>query len=134
MGENAYWGGEMSSLCPQYSLSFIIFAAFIILANIFSGQTKVAVDSVTRHIGERVVVCSKVFGVKSLEKITFINLGQQYPNSPLTVVVFAENILVFKEAPATLYDGKQICVTLTLKDYKGKTEIVATKPEDISVQ
>jgi hypothetical protein len=124
MGENAYWGGEMSSLCPQYSLSFIIFAAFIILANIFSGQTKVAVDSVTRHIGERVVVCSKVFGVKSLEKITFINL----------VVVFAENILVFKEAPATLYDGKQICVTLTLKDYKGKTEIVATKPEDISVQ
>jgi DNA/RNA endonuclease YhcR with UshA esterase domain len=112
----------------------ILFTAFITLATISYGQAKVSVDSVTSHIGEKVVVCSKVFGIKSLEKITLINLGQAYPNSPLTVVIFAENLPSFKDSPSSLYDGKQICVTGTLKEYKGKAEIIVTKPDDISVQ
>lgn len=38
----------------------ILFAACIILVNISFGQSKVSVDSITSHIGERAVVCSKV--------------------------------------------------------------------------
>jgi micrococcal nuclease len=110
----------------------IIFAACIILANIFFGQTNVSVDSVTSHIGEKVVVCAKVFGVKSLEKITFINLGAAYPSSPLTVVIFAKDIINFKEAPPAMYKSKKICVTGKLQDYKGKPQIVVSKPDVIT--
>ena len=37
-------------------------------------QAKISVDSVSKHIGETVIVCSKVYGVKALEKVTFINV------------------------------------------------------------
>ena len=80
------------------------------------------------------MVCSKVFGVKSLEKMTYINLGKAYPGSSLTIVIFADNLSAFKDSPSSLYDGKQICVTVNLQDYKGKTEIIVTKPDDISIQ
>jgi DNA/RNA endonuclease YhcR with UshA esterase domain len=97
-------------------------------------QTKMSIDSVNNHIGESVIVCSEVHGIKSLEKVTFINLGNEYPNSPLTIVIFAKDIGNFKSSIESMYNNKNICVTGILKDYKGKTEIIITKPADIKVQ
>jgi DNA/RNA endonuclease YhcR with UshA esterase domain len=112
----------------------ILLIAFTTFTNILFAQTKVPVDSVSSHIGEKAVVCSEVFGVKALEKMTFINMGASYPNSPLTIVIFAKDLPNFKETPASLYDNKKICVTGTLEDYKGKTEIVVTQPDEITLQ
>jgi hypothetical protein len=50
-------------------------------------QSKISIDSATNHYGEKVTVCSKVYGTKALEKVTFINLGAAYPNSLLTLVI-----------------------------------------------
>jgi hypothetical protein len=97
-------------------------------------QTKIPVDSVSKHLGERVVVCSEVYGVKSLEKVTFINLGARYPNSPLTLVIFAKDLPNFKESPEKLYGNQAICVTGELKDYKGKTEMIVSTPDEIVVE
>ncbi|MEP6514302.1 MAG: hypothetical protein ABJA79_10550 [Parafilimonas sp.] len=94
-------------------------------------QNKISVDSVSSHIGESVQVCSKVYGVKSLEKVTFINLGASYPHSPLIIVIFAKDIGNFKEPIERLYDNKEICITGILKEYKGKAEIVVSKPDEI---
>jgi hypothetical protein len=59
-------------------------------------QTKISIDSVSKYMGQRVSVCSKVSGVKSLEKVSFINLGTNYPNSLLTIVIFAGDKVNFK--------------------------------------
>lgn len=109
-------------------------AAFSVAALLSFGQTKVPVDSVSKHIGDSVTICSGVFGVKSLEKLTFINLGAAYPNSPLTVVIFTKDLGNFKGTPADLYSNKKVCVTGKLEEFKGKPQIVVTKPEEISVQ
>ena len=85
-------------------------------------------------MGQKVTVCSKVYGVKSLEKVSFINLGANYPNSLLTVVIFASDKVNFKEPIESLYTDKNICVTGTLKEYNGKPEIIISKPEDITIQ
>lgn len=98
------------------------------------GQIKIPVDSAINHIGEKVVICSKVYGVKSTEKVTFINLGSAYPKSPLTIVIFAKDLTNFEQSPSLLFSNKTICVTGVLKEYKGKAEIIVTKPEEISVQ
>lgn len=113
----------------------IIFTAALVMAgfSVFA-QTKIAVDSVGKHIGDSVTVCSAVYGVKSLEKLTFINLGAAYPNSPLTIVIFTKDLGNFKGAPADLYNSKNVCVTGRLEAFKGKPQIVITKPEAIVVQ
>ena len=112
----------------------ILTVVFIIVVNIAFAQTRVSVDSVSRHMGDTVQVCSKVYGIKAFERITYINLGAAYPNSPLVVVVFGKDYANFKELPSVLYANKQICVTGTLAEYKGKPQIVVTRPDEIIVQ
>jgi len=99
-------------------------------------QTKISIDSVANHIGDRVTVCSKVYGTKLLDKsqTTFINLGAAYPNSPLTLVIFSKDRPNFKEAPEVMYANKTICVTRLVKEYEGKAEIIVTSPEEIKIQ
>jgi len=86
----------------------------IFLVNISFGQSKVSIDSLIGRIGEKVEICSKVHGIKAFERVTFINLGAAYPNSPLTVVIFGKDYPNFKDLPSSLYLNKQICVTGTL--------------------
>ena len=97
-------------------------------------QTKINIDSVAKHFGENVTVCSKVYGTKALEKVKFINLGAAYPNSPLTVVIFSKDISNFKEAPETMYADKNICVTGELKEYNTKSEIIVSSPDQITIE
>lgn len=109
-------------------------AALTITAQISFAQTKISIDSISTNMGETVQICSKVYGIKSLDKVTFINLGSAYPNSPLTIVIFAKDLLNFNSTPEELYKSKQICVTGKLAEYKGKPQIVVTKPDEIIVQ
>jgi DNA/RNA endonuclease YhcR with UshA esterase domain len=112
-----------------------LFAILACCTGFVFGQKVLPIDSVaTAPLNEKVVVTAKVFGVKATEKMTFINLGAAYPKSPLTVVIFAKDLSNFKQLPASLYTDKTIAVTGVLIDYKGKREIVVTKPEEIVVQ
>lgn len=97
-------------------------------------QSTLSIDSVSAHAGDSVTVCSKVYGVKSLEKITFINLGAAYPNSPLTVVIHEENMANFTHPVETMYNDKNVCVTGTIKEYKGRYEIEVSNPGQITIQ
>jgi hypothetical protein len=87
-------------------------------------QREVSVDSASKYIGALVTVCSKVYGVKVLDKITFINMGAPYHKSPLTVVIFTKDLVNFKETPEKLYSDKDICITGKIDDYKGKNRLL----------
>lgn len=99
-------------------------------------QAKISIDSVSKHKGELVTVCGKVYGIKFLDKsqITFIDLGARYPDAPLTVVILAKDRANFPQSPETLYADKQICVTGVIKEYKGKLEIDVEAPKEIVVE
>ncbi|HSN09225.1 MAG TPA: hypothetical protein VLS85_09305 [Hanamia sp.] len=97
-------------------------------------QSSIAIDSASAHIGEAVTVCSKVYGVKSLKTITFINLGAAYPHSPLTIVIRAEDRGHFPQPAETMYADKKVCVTGTIKEYKGRYEIDITQPAEITIE
>ncbi len=107
--------------------------AFFISATAFC-QSTISIDSVSEHIGDSVTVCSKVYGVKSLETITFINLGAAYPNSLLTVVIHADDRSNFPQPVETMYDNKNVCVTGIIKEYKGRYEIDVTQPAEIVIE
>jgi hypothetical protein len=86
-----------------------------------------------RYIGKKEIVCTRVYGVKELSNINFINVGARFPGNPLTIVVFPSDMRNFKDGLA-VYDNKNICVTGTIKEYKGKPEIIVTGPQDISIE
>ena len=107
---------------------------FLISAITSFGQATIPADSAAKHIGETVTICSTVYGVKALEKLTFINVGSAYPNAPLTLVIFAKDLVNFNDTPAKLYNNKSICVTGTIKEHKGKAEIIVSRQEQIKVE
>lgn len=112
----------------------IAILSLLVMSQIGKAQITIPVDSAAAHIGETVRICTSVYGVKSLEKVTFINLGAAYPKSPLTVVIFAKDLANFSDTPAKLYNNQPVCVTGTIKEYKGKVEIVITKPAELVLQ
>ena len=84
-----------------------------------------------QYIGKKVTACSRVYGIKSLDNVTFINAGDKFPNSPLTIVIFAKDRKTFPRPIEELYADKNICVKGTIELFKGKAEIIVTKPEEI---
>ena len=113
--------------------SVFIFIAACLFSSYAFTQTKINVEDVSKHVGDSVTVCTKVFGTKFFEKsqMTLLNLGAAYPGSPLTVVIFGKDLPNFKVAPEKIYADKEICVTGVIKEFKGKIEIIVSVPSAI---
>ncbi|MDP9079949.1 MAG: S1/P1 nuclease [Bacteroidota bacterium] len=79
---------------------------------------------VVSHMGETVKVCAKVYGHKDFGSMVLVNMGGEYPNSLFTIVLRGD-------AKSLDLDGKLICVTGKVIDYKGKPEIVVTDKSQI---
>lgn len=85
------------------------------------------------NMGKKVTICSRVFGIRATPTITQISVGDKYPNSPLTVVLFSKNYSKFAVPLEELLKDKNICIKGTIQEYKGKAQIIIENPEDISV-
>jgi len=81
-------------------------------------------------------VCDKVYSSKVIEGsgMTLLNLGGVYPNQKYTIMIRGNDRSKFTVAPETAYQDKQICVTGTVIDYKGKPEIIVSDPAQIKLQ
>jgi hypothetical protein len=99
-----------------------------------AGNTIAAAEA-ARHPNERVTACGKVFGGNVIQRsgATYINVGAAYPNSPLTLVILAGDRDKFPD-DERFYEGKNICVTGTVKLYNGKAEVNVSRAEQIIVQ
>jgi hypothetical protein len=87
---------------------------------------EIDVRSAPQHLGEDVLVCAQVFGQKTFSTMTLVNLGADYPNQLLTVVLKEEAKQVYPDL-----DGKNVCVSGKLENYKGKPQIIVTDPKMI---
>lgn len=97
-------------------------------------KNSIDVNDAKKHLGKKVTVCSRVYGIRATDKITQINLGDKFPASPLTVVIFASSYKNFKVPPAEMYANKNICVQGKIEEYKGKAQIVVEEMEEIIVK
>ena len=101
-------------------------------------QKSISAAESVKHMGETITVCDKVYGTKFLESTssapTFLNMGAAYPNSPFSVVIFGSNRPNFKEKPELYYDNKKVCVTGTIKEYKGKPEMIISNESEIKIR
>lgn len=100
-------------------------------------QKKLTAAEAKDHIGETATVCGSVastrYAASTKGKPTFLNLDKPYPSQIFTVLIWGSNRLKFGE-PEKEFNGKRICVTGKITDYRGVPEIVADDPKQIRVE
>ena len=114
----------------------VIFTALIILLSIpASAQKEIKIEDAKNHVGDTVRICTKIYGGKFLENSkgtpAFLNAGGNYPNAPLTLVIWADARKEFKNKPEDYYTGKDVCVTGKIELYRDKPQIVILKEAQI---
>ena len=111
--------------------------SFVLLSLCITAQQKISIEKASEHEGDSVIICSKVYGGKffsnALPTLTLLNMGAAYPNSLLTIVIKGENRAAFSNKPEEFYINKDICVTGTIRIFKGKPEIEITSEKAITI-
>jgi len=117
---------------------------FLILTLIFTGFTQLTIgqtksniitaEEASQLIGEQVTIRAKVASVfyakSSSGSPTFLNLDKNFPDNPIAVVIF-ENELKKLKINAQLYKGKTIIVTGKVGLYKDEEKPNKNKPSII---
>lgn len=107
-------------------------------SSIVYAQVEINIGDVAQHEGDSVTICAKIFGARYFENgkgaPTLLSAGAQYPDAPLTIVVFGENRPAFAHAPEEFYTGKNVCITGRITMFKGRPQIVLSKESDIIVK
>ncbi len=115
--------------------SFILPSFFISLS--ISAQTKIPVEEASKHIGETVTVCDKVYETdfmeKSRQKATFLKMGGVYPMHKIDIVIHFRDRKNFGDKPEAYYLDKDVCITGKVVEFKGKPQIIISKPAEIQL-
>lgn len=102
-----------------------------------SGTTNgITAEEADQHIGETNTVCGLVASARYLGKggPTYLNFDRPYPNQTLTVMISDADRAGFTSPPEMMFNGKTVCVTGVIIDYRKKPEIVVTDPSQIVLQ
>jgi len=107
------------------------------LSSVSLAQQKIELKDISRHIGDSVVVCGKVFGGKYMESSvnqpTFLNVGAAYPQQPLTLVIWGAARKAFSYSPEKKFDHKNVCIMGKVELFKGKPQIVIREEKQLMV-
>ena len=96
---------------------------------------ELSTDKAAQHIGESATVCGTVASARYAQQVggkpTFLDLEKPHPKSAFVVVIWGDNRAAFGTPEKTLLD-KRICVTGTIKLFRGRPEMVLTSPSQLS--
>lgn len=116
----------------------LLIATTLLLSVIVQAQQEIKIEDVNKHVGDSVTVCTKIYGGIYLDRSkgtpTLLNAGANYPNSPLTILIWADARQKFKEAPEAFYKNKEVCISGKIIMYKEKPEIVVYDEKQIVVK
>lgn len=90
----------------------------------------VHIDSVSTYVGQTIKVCDKVAGTfltKSDKPMPYLNLGADYPNTKLTIVIFHKDLIIFPPKPSHHYNEMNVCIIKELTTYKDRLQIIVNK-------
>ena len=85
-------------------------------------QLKIKPDEAKYHVGEKLIVIGKVEQINHSAKATFLNIGGKYPDNAFVGVIFNSDKDSFKNIDSC--KGKEVEISGTIKNYKGRQEII----------
>jgi hypothetical protein len=103
-----------------------------------SAQQTIKLEELSNHIGDSVIVSGKVFGGRFLSKSenapTFLNVGGDFPNQLLTLVVWGKDRSNFKNAPEEAYKGQEVQVAGKVELHRGKPQMILYHDNQIAIK
>jgi DNA/RNA endonuclease YhcR with UshA esterase domain len=95
-------------------------------------------DQAQEHIGETTTVCGLVASARYIDRDpnrpTYLNFDHPYPNQTFAVMIPDSSRAEFNGPPEVVFNGKTVCVTGLIVEYRGKPGIVVESPYQIVVQ
>lgn len=85
------------------------------------------------YIGKKAVVCGTVVSTKLSAKsgAVFINLDTQFPNQIFSATIWKNNRTNFSYKPEIELNGKRVCITGQVQDYKGVPSVQPKSEKEI---
>jgi hypothetical protein len=115
----------------------ILFFALIAICSKFSFGQTFTPEEATKHIGDSIKVCGKIFGGRFFETSnnapTLLNMGAAYPASPLTIMIPGVVRVKMGYAPEIELRDKNVCVTGKVILFKEKAEIIIYNTAQLEV-
>ena len=109
-------------------MKLLIIAGLLCFSITAIAQTEIKIEDIRNHVGDSVRLMAKIYSGKYFETTTntptFLNVGSNYPDAPLTLVIWGDVRNQFKNAPETFYTGKEEWITGKIELYKNKPQIV----------
>jgi hypothetical protein len=100
-----------------------------------SNAATLSPEDAAKHIGQAATVCGVVASTKFDEHLksqpTFLDFGEPYPHQVFTAVIWGSDRAKFGTPEATL-QGKRVCVSGLIGEYRGKPEIILTDPSQLT--
>jgi hypothetical protein len=105
-----------------------IFVAFALVATPAMAASLAPSDA-GKHIGETATVEGAASVYTARSGVTFIDLGGSGRDSPFAGVIFKDKATEFPGVGR--YNGRAVEISGTIKDYKGKPEIILNTPTQL---
>lgn len=103
-----------------------------------NSQEVIKIEDISKHIGDTVKICTKIYGGRFLYRLknspTFLEVGDDYPNQLLTIVIWGKDLENFEDRPEMMYVYRDVCITGKLELDNGKPQIIVSKPTQIVLQ
>lgn len=98
-------------------------------------QTQIPISDATKHIGDSVTIQDKVYGVKTFDSgMTLLNLGGNFPNHLLTVMIPAKVKATFGFGFDEQFKaGSPVWITGKIISYKNKPEIIIADHSQLKI-
>lgn len=110
----------------------IFFVVLFLFASISFAQKIYSAKEAKNHIGEKVIVKGTIDQVHTTETgTTFLNIDGEYPDNVFTIVIFKSDSKKFPNVES--YEGKKVEVSGTIKEYRGKPEIILRTLKNIRI-
>lgn len=110
-------------------LTSLLFTLFIFGCS--HAQKKITPDEAIKYIDKKVTVVGTVEQVYHSDKVVKLNIGGIYPDNPFTAVIFAADTATFTNIDS--YQGKEVEVTGTVKEYMDKPEIIMKDADQLKL-
>jgi len=87
----------------------------------------------TADAGTIIVAKGEVAGVRKLDEGVFLNLGDDYPNQDLAVVIRDSSIENWTMPPEEQYNSREVAFAGELELSGGSLQIEARSPDDLAI-
>lgn len=116
----------------------VLFVEELRKAKVIQGLKKIDLKDITKHVGDSVQFCSKVYSTRNFESaegnLTLLDVNPSYGMQPVAVVIRGADREKFLDKPEQLYKDKEVCITGMVHLYNNIPQIVVYHRQQIKVK